>query len=266
LVKVLIVSKKIQERAEILKKEILSPDIYRLTFHAPEIASKAKPGQFVMLRINDSYDPLLRRPFSIHQATANGNIQLLIKKLGKGTEILSLKEPGMEFDIIGPLGNGFSIKQEKNIFLAGGGLGVAPLLFLSKYIIQNTGAERLRLFIGMANKTDLGSLKTDFSNIGIEPFIATDDGSVGHHGLITELIQKTLKTGHWKGYSCGPYPMLRALSQLCNNLEWELQVSMETIMACGIGVCLGCSIDSQKKLLHVCKHGPVFNHKEVDWK
>ncbi len=126
-----------QEKTQILQKETIAADVFRLTLHAPSIAAAAHPGQFVMLQVSDSLDPLLRRPFSIHQTSAGGNIQILFKAVGKGTAQLGGLNFGDEVDCIGPLGRGFNLQRTGPLCLIGGGMGIAPLYFLAKKLSQN---------------------------------------------------------------------------------------------------------------------------------
>lgn len=264
-----------QQNATLLKKEKLGPDTYRLTLAAYDIAKAAKPGQFVMLKISPLYDPLLRRPFSIHQITAKGNLQILVKVIGKGTKIITGLEEGDQVDLVGPLGNSFDYKDKENFALVGGGIGMAPLLFLTKSIQMRLEPVNIKIFLGAQNKDEITQLIGDFEEAGAEVIHATDDGSSGHHGFVTDLIQPILLNSEiksWQVLACGPHPMLKKTAILSKANNWPCQLSTETIMACGIGACLGCTIKGEPRenkgregYLHVCKDGPVFNAEQIKW-
>jgi len=262
--------------AEITRKELLAQDIVRLTLRAPQVATLAVPGQFIMVKVSDGISPLLRRPFSIHQTGSEEWLQILFKVVGKGTGILAKRQPGEELNIIGPLGHGFALPSPscKHVCLVGGGMGIAPLLFLSSELMRRRPELMIRVYLGAARGGDVQALRDDFAAIGIEAAIATDDGSMGFAGFVTDLLGGTLERGHeWQFYSCGPHPMMRKVAEFCASANWPCQVSLESLMACGISACLGCtirssaakSLSSNSPFLHVCKEGPVFNSGEVAW-
>lgn len=251
---------------------MLSEDVVRLTVHSPRIAASARPGQFVMLKTSSVLDPLLRRPFSISQTIDNDCIQIVFKILGKGTKLLAESKIGQPVDIVGPLGKGFRAEGQIPVCLVGGGMGIAPLLFLAREIVENMKSAQLFVFLGARNATELKPFDDDFNRLGLHPFLATDDGSLGHHGLVTELMtaQFSEHSVDFRVVSCGPYPMLKAVATLCRGWQWPCEVSLETIMACGMGACLGCAIPRAEKLgdgyLHVCSDGPVFDAEAVLWR
>jgi len=263
-----------QVEAEILRKEEIASSIFRLTLASPEIAQNALPGQFVMANATEKASPLLRRPFSIHQATSNERIQILIKVLGKGTRYLSQQKPGKKIGLLGPLGTGFDLRvSNPDICLVGGGMGIAPLFFLAKHMCRHfpEKARDLVILIGAATSSELTVLKNDFENLGVKIYTATDDGSEGYHGFVTDLIKDKLNTESPVSlYTCGPRPMMKKLAEMSIKNKWNCQVSLETMMACGISACLGCTVESSvlnnsKKYLHVCKDGPVFSAGDVSW-
>ena len=259
-----------EEQAEIVRQEQLTPGIFRLTLKAPEIASHALPGQFVMVRTSPCYDPLLRRPLSIHQTIGNEQVQLLYKVMGKGTRMLATLAPGQKLNLTGPLGHGFDFADRQAICLVGGGMGIAPLYFLAREILRATRPPKCIVLLGARTASELGPLPRDFMDIGVtETHLATDDGSVGHHGFVAELLPQHLNLDlNWTVCTCGPSPMMKAVAGLCRAQDWECQVSLETMMACGISACLGCAIpraDLSGPYLHVCKDGPVFKAEEVAW-
>jgi dihydroorotate dehydrogenase electron transfer subunit len=266
-----------QVKSEVVRKEQLAKDVIRLTLAAPEIAAQASPGQFMMLKAADKLEPLLRRPFSIHQATANGQVQILFKVVGKGSKYLAEREKGDMLDIVGPLGHGFVLPRgpSENICIVGGGMGCAPLYFLTKRLLKNRLGGRLQVYLGATTAKELAVVKEDFENLGVKVFAATDDGSLGYHGFVTDLVADSLEQEgqRWQFYSCGPHPMMNKVALYCAAQQWPCQVSLETMMACGISACLGCTvrsspaklISSNKQFLHVCKDGPVFDSGDIAW-
>lgn len=264
-----------QTDAKVVRREQLSDSIYRLTFEAPEIAMAARPGQFVMISASNSMDPLLRRPFSIHQVSAGVDIQILFKVVGKGTKNLAQLSPGERTSLVGPLGKGFDLGESSDLCLVGGGMGIAPLLFLAKYIIMRNKPVRMKILLGALNKAEIDGLAADFQSMAVDLEIATDDGSMGHKGFVTDLLVPALvgidASAAWNVLCCGPHPMMQAVAGVCERQQWQCQVSMETLMACGISACLGCTIESTKKndkggtFMHVCKDGPVFQASDIQW-
>lgn len=262
-----------QLRAEIVRTERITADICRLTVHAPEIAAAAQPGQFAMVRAGIGSDPLLRRPFSLHQVSAEGKVQILFKVVGKGTRLLSLLQVGDRLDLNGPLGQGFRPPTRRKLCLVGGGMGIAPLLFLAKELSRQKEEREIKVFLGARSREELLELNANFEVLGLQPLLATDDGSLGHHGLVTELLLAEVGAGEEAQiYCCGPTPMMKAVARICRGNDWPCQVSLETEMACGVAACLGCAVEKAKccqqteqDYLHVCKDGPVFEAKELAW-
>jgi dihydroorotate dehydrogenase electron transfer subunit len=251
--------------------EKITDDIVRLTVIAPDIANTAVPGQFVMVRLGKELDPLLRRPFSIHRVKDNGSLQILFKVVGKGTRLLSSMKKGQFLDIVGPLGKGFKVGKGGKC-IVGGGMGIAPLLFLAQSLLKTDSPASITIMLGARTKSEIEKLESDFTKLGLNVQVATDDGSYGHHGFVTDfLLQELDQKG--KGVtvlSCGPHLMLKKVATMCKEHNVECQVSLETMMACGISACLGCAIKkatTKKELsyLHVCKDGPVFNVGDFVW-
>jgi len=255
-----------QEKASLLQKEPIAPGIFRLTMHAPGIAGAAHPGQFVMVQVDESMDPLLRRPFSVHQVTAGGNIQILFKVVGRGTARLARLTPGDHLDCIGPLGRGFFLDRRDRLCLIGGGMGIAPLYFLGKRLLQTgepPGDDYV--FLGGRCREEISLFADEFFDLGYTVKVSTDDGSMGHHGFVTDLLDPVLPDME-RVYTCGPFPMMRIAAQKCGQAAVSCQVSLETHMACGLGACLGCTLSgADGGYIHVCRQGPVFNAEEVAW-
>ena len=259
-----------QESGELLRKEPLSPGVWRLTIRAPEIARTARPGQFVMVRTGEGCDPLLRRPLSIHQTSGDGTVQLLFKVVGKGTARLAEITIGRQLNLVGPLGRGFETAGRTAICLVGGGMGIAPLYFLARELLRFSQTEPPFVFLGARTRSELSRLAEDFVVLGVRNLqLATDDGSMGHHGLVTDLLARQFAGAeHLSVCTCGPQPMMRAVAGLCRSKGWSCQVSLETMMACGIGACLGCAVSGVEPdgdYLHVCKDGPVFQADRLGW-
>lgn len=256
-----------QQKAEIIRREQVGEDIFRLTFKAPDMAEAARPGQFVMVRTVDGMDPLLRRPFSVHQVSDNSLLQILIKVIGKGTRALAEAAPGEKLDIVGPVGRSFNCSSKGSHTLVGGGIGTAPLLFLAKHLLRENEPSSLRVLLGACTKDEIAEVAEDFARMGLAVDIATEDGSLGRQGLVTDLMADPEQDDSMMVYCCGPYPMLKAVVGICRQNSWACQVSLETIMACGLAACLGCAVmrADMKGYVHACKDGPVFNMEEVAW-
>jgi len=254
-----------QENSVVQSSERLAEGLYRLTLRAPRIAAGARPGQFVMVACGDSLDPLLRRPFSIHQVEAGGTIQLLFKVIGRGSRWLAALTPGQDLSLIGPLGHGFHLATTGPIALIGGGIGIAPLSFLAHRWRQSFPAGDCTVLLGGRTGAEIDQLAAEFTLLGCQVHIATDDGSRGHHGLVTELLPPLLHR-LTQVFTCGPFAMMAAVASLCQGAGVACETSLEAHMACGLGACLGCAVvgaDGQYR--HVCKHGPVFQAEEVAW-
>ncbi len=255
-----------------LKSRIISAvealkGVYLFRLEAPEIAREAKPGQFVMVRCGK--ETILPRPFSVH--SANGKeIALLINVVGKGTGWLSLKKKGETLDIFGPLGNGFTINpKSKNLLLVAGGMGIAPLRFLAER--ASGEGKKVTIIMGAKSRDSLFPLNTPqrLYNLGMLPanvycVNTTEDGSEGFKGLATQLIPHYLKNAN-QVFACGPAAMYKTMSQMPELKGKDVQLSLEIMMGCGLGVCYGCTIRTKKGLRQVCKDGPVFGMVEVDF-
>ncbi len=258
---------KYQEKAKIVDLEEMGADVVRVRLRAERIAEAARPGQFVMVRFNEQLDPLLRRPFSLHSVDRRGRVDLLVKVVGRGTALLRTLQAGKDvLDLVGPLGNGFSWYAEGPVCLIGGGIGVAPLYYLASVLHEQQPERKIHILLGGRTGREVKVFANRFSWSGHEVAVATDDGSLGYHGLVPDLLADLL-AGVCQVYGCGPYGMLRSVALACRQAGVPCQVSMETHMACGLGACLGCTIvAADGRYLHVCKDGPVFDAEKVAWK
>ncbi|MCF8055487.1 MAG: dihydroorotate dehydrogenase electron transfer subunit [Desulfocapsa sp.] len=254
-----------QEKTQIIRIERLTTDIIRLTLESSRIVSTAKPGQFVMIRTGNGKDPLLRRPFSISQIANGKYFQILFKVVGRGTALLAHCREGESLSVLGPLGSGFRIHSNGPNCLVGGGMGIAPLLFLGKTMARQCSAPPL-VVLGARNREELAPLVDDFAELGLSVHPATDDGSFGHHGLVTDVLKNLGLGDDCMTYVCGPHLMMTAVHLFCKDRGYGCQVSMETAMACGMGACLGCIVPLEEGGYgHACSDGPVFDAKELLW-
>ena len=242
-----------------------------LAIDTPEIAAAATPGQFIMVRTSSLYQPLLRRPFSIH-AVSGTRLEIFFQAVGIGTGLLGQKAPGQVLDILGPLGRGFDLDGDLKglqAALVGGGRGIAPLYFLALEL-QKRGAA-VRVFYGGRSEADL-ALRERFAAAGFAPDCSTEDASFGYHGLVTDLALE-----HTRGpyapdrfYACGPDGLLQSVAKLAKGLDVPAELSLESIMGCGFGACWGCVHKIRKKgeeeaWRKICEEGPVFPAEEVIW-
>lgn len=242
-----------------------APGIFRLRIYCPEIAEFCKPGQFVQIKVGDDYNHLLRKPISLHQFNQQaGTVDLLYAVVGKGTKSLSQTIINQQIDLVGPLGNGWMkpLNPDSHALLVAGGIGVAPMLALAQELRAQGRA--VTLFYGVKSKQALVGL-AEYSELGVDVEVATDDGSHGYHGTAVSALQAHLASGlAVEIYACGPRPMLRAVQSLANEASLPAQLSLEEYMACGIGACLGCACSkTDGGYAHVCTDGPVFRGGEV---
>lgn len=245
-------------------------DYYLFTIDTPEIARQAQPGQFLMIKVTETTNPLLRRPISLHNVDGS-RLQIFFQVAGQGTRLLSLKKPGDTLDLLGPLGRGFAIPTEisrgQEIFCVGGGRGIAPLYYLAGKL-RSAGARPV-IFYGGRTKVDL-PLVDRLAAAGFEVLVSTDDGSLGFPGLVTSLVEEELKKRQ-PGfiYACGPDPMMEKLAETCRQKNLSGQFSLESVMGCGFGACWGCvkkvRRNGQVKYLKICQEGPVFPLEEIVW-
>ena len=248
---------------EILSNTHICDSYYLLEFIESDIAKNSQPGQFLQLLINQGISPLLRRPFSIFDVH-NNKISILYKIVGKGTACLKRKKIGEKIGVVAPLGNGFQISEGfDEAILVGGGIGVAPLLFLAnKLKIRNINVSVL---CGFKTSKEV-AIAEYFSDFALE--ISTDDGSAYSAGFITELLERQLnskKLHKAKIYACGPKPMMRAVAKIADKYSISCELSLEERMACGIGSCLGCVIKTKEGYQRVCMEGPVFFSQEIEY-
>ena len=220
-----------------------------------------KPGQFYMLQTSDSYDPLLKRPFSIFRQEDN-TLQFLYRIRGKGTRSLADLKTGSTINVIGPLGNSYP-EPEGDFFAVAGGIGIASIMSLMQRF-----KHRAYFFYGARNSQELLMLG-DADEVSNEMILSTDDGSAGDKGLITEKLENFLSTylmdKSFPVYACGPAPMQKEVCRIASQAGMKCYVSLEEHMACGLGACLGCVVKTTSGYKRVCKEGTVFNAEEIIW-
>lgn len=251
----------VKEKARIVAQTEIAADIFDMTISFPEGAKDAVPGQFMALYCNEGIR-LLPRPISICGIDPDaGTIRMVYRIAGEGTKEFSVMKPGDTLEVMGPLGNGFT-KREQKAIIVGGGIGIPPMLELAGQL----NCEKTMVLGYRDNKSLF--LKEEFEALG-DVKIATDDGSLGVCGTVIDAIREYGIEGDVI-YACGPMPMLKALAEYAGEHDMEAQISLEERMACGIGACLGCICKSKEKDHHtnvnnkrICKEGPVFDAKEV---
>ncbi|HMA60508.1 MAG TPA: dihydroorotate dehydrogenase electron transfer subunit [Halanaerobiales bacterium] len=244
--------------------EKVGPGIYKMVFKT-EKNPTGKPGQFIHLKINNaSYDPLLRRPFSIFDINKKEKSLTIIYKIcGRGTRLMKDIKKGDEVDILENLGNGFNLNNKnKKIVLIGGGMGIAPLYLLTKKLYKKN---KLMVLLGAKNKEELDFMNNKFSKLDVKVYKATIDNSLGFKGTVVDLLKELIKGKQEIDYmyGCGPTAMLRELKEIAINKNIKAEVSLEERMGCGVGVCLSCTVKTVNGNMRACKEGPVFPLKEV---
>ena len=220
------------------------------------------PGQFVQALVADSPGTFLRRPLSVHDVDVSENtLSLLIQIAGKGTERLSRLQPGEKLNLIFPLGNSFTLPQKgESVLLTGGGCGMAPLFYLGRKVIESGAYPHFAL--GFRSRSRIIGHE-EFSQLG-KVHLATEDGSEGYRGFVTGI--PAFREENWdRVYSCGPEAMMKAVAAECLRRDIFCEVSLENLMACGIGVCLCCVVPTTSGNLCTCTDGPVFNVHDLKW-
>ena len=254
-------------KTNVISNEKIAPDHFVMEVGTKWLSKKSSPGQFVMVKVSGiETDPLLRIPLGIHETTNKG-IKILYKVVGEATELLSLKRKGDIIDVMGPVGNSFDLKLvDKNtrVFIVAGGHGIAPLYGLVKKL---TSKKRIEVFSGACSRKHVIYSKR-IRTLGVKYHVATDDGSCGLKGYVTELVEGSLKKHKTERiiiFACGPRPMLAELARITKKYKVPAQFSLDAYMACGTGACQGCAVRTKDGYKLVCKDGPVFRADEIDW-
>ena len=283
--------------AAVVENVQLARNTWRIRVACPEIARRVVPGQFVMVRLADSDDPLLGRPLALYATYPAGNgqpqgIDLVYLVIGRMTRRLQALTPGSQVELWGPLGNGFFPHAADHLLLVAGGIGQTPFPALAQAYLGHRRfgdpprmfprAQKVTLCYGVRSADYLAGLD-DFANLGVELRIATDDGTAGHHGFVTDVLRNLLDeigpvAANTNGdqrvpvriISCGPEPMMQAVSKLAIQRNVPCEVSLETPMACGIGICFSCvakirQADGSWDYRRTCIEGPVFDAASIVW-
>jgi dihydroorotate dehydrogenase electron transfer subunit len=256
---------KIVTDTTVVSNQRISPLYGLLTLSAPTALPPMAPGQFVQVRIDGSKSTFLRRPISICSADASkGEIRLLVRRAGDGTAALLDVEPGDTVNLLLPLGHGFSLpaagpEAEPRLLLVGGGVGVAPMLALGQHLRSLGYAPEFLL--GAHSEADL-LLVDEFRTLG-KVHVTTDDGSAGERGVVT--AHSRLQHPVDMIYCCGPAPMMKAVAAVARKIGANCEVSLENMMACGLGACLCCVEKTVSGNVCVCTEGPVFNINQLTW-
>lgn len=272
---------RVQTRALVTAKREVAPRHFQFSLRCPSIARVARAGQFVHVlpRPHDddeiwSFDPLLRRAFSVMDVQGD-EFHILFRVEGRGTSLLSQAREEQWLDLIGPLGNGFSLpngSHKGSAILVGGGVGVPPMVLTARELKARGVAPQVLL--GARSAKDV-LCEAQFDALDVPVRVATDDGSRGHSGRVDALLASALDESASPVFACGPYPMLRAVAALCAAKNRACQVSLEENMPCGIGVCNGCVVptlaqgelpgDDYGRYKRICVHGPACDAREIDW-
>ena len=269
----------------VLDNAQIARDTFRLRLADPEMARAILPGQFLMVRPTRGLDPLLGRPFALYDVVRDGSgdpvsIDIVYLILGRGTALLASSRPGDLLEVWGPLGNGFGEPPTGPALFVAGGIGQTPFLSLAKWwsgqasyggvrAPSNTRSNRISMLYG-ARTADLLAGLDDFGAAGVDVEVATDDGSAGHHGFVTDLLAARLTRGDRpaKLVGCGPPPMLKTLAKIAEQHGIDCDLSLENHMACGFGACFSCVApirqeDGSIDLRRVCVEGPIFPSRSV---
>ncbi len=254
---------KVERKCKIVEKSRVGDAIWMTLEVGDMVRNSFKgPGQFVHIKCGEGL--LLRRPISVclcGMMDPQDLVSIVFEVRGEGTDWLAQREVGDELDVLGLAGNGFDIKPDGRYLLVGGGIGIPPMLGCAEFVRRSTA------ILG-GRSADKIILKNKFEQVSQKVLVATDDGSLGHHGFVDALVRQELEQD--KGYdgvlACGPKPMLRNVAKVAKEFGVPCLVSMEERMGCGVGACLVCACDmADGSRKHVCKNGPVFDAKEVDW-
>ena len=260
----------LQRDCAVVAHEQLSDTTWRLELSAADIAPLVQPGQFVHLRIPGFEEHILRRPFSVFQADADAQtIRIVYRVVGEGTERMTHLEVGAVIDVLGPVGNGWRLPDEaQRVLIIGAGVGAAPVHALAARA-KAIGCETT-VVLGAQTHAEL-VFEQPYRDLGIDIVCATDDGSYGFAGFCTDAALEKVDAAEAAGASfeycavCGPYPVMKIAAAFCREHGIPCEVSMERRMACGIGACLSCAIDTTSGKRRSCVDGPVFDATEVEW-
>ena len=265
---------------------LLARDTYRIRFACPEIARRIVPGQFIMLRLAGCNDPLLGRPLALYDVVPDGAgrpcyLDVVYLAVGKMTRLLPEFRPGSRLEVWGPLGNGFPPTATEHLVMVAGGIGQTPFLAMAREYFglhaygdpprHVTRARKVTLCYGVRRR-EYAACVDDFRHAGVAVHLSTDDGSAGYHGLVTDQIRPVVEKSAWacRVVCCGPEPMMEATAEIAKQLGLPCQVSLESPMACGIGICFSCvkkirDASGGWDYRRTCVEGPVFAAEDVQF-
>ena len=257
-------AKAFDERARVLGNEQVGPRLYKITLDAPRMAHAVQPGQFIHMQLPGFEAHILRRPFSVYRVLPeSGAIEIIYQTVGEGTEFMTGYGQGVECSVMGPLGHGWQPCEGK-LLVVGGGVGAAPLFMFAEQLAA--AGHPFEVVLGAQTESMLVTRADYAALLGRDPILATDDGSVGYAGFCTEPVREQLASGQYAGvFCCGPEPLMRAVASIAAEAGVACWVSMEKRMACGIGACLSCVVETHEGKRRSCVDGPVFDAKDVVW-
>jgi dihydroorotate dehydrogenase electron transfer subunit len=275
-------------QVRVLANERLARDTFRVRLECPELARRVVPGQFVMLRLAGMNDPLLGRPLALYDTVLSSNgeptaIDVVYLVVGKMTGKLATIEPNQMLEIWGPLGNGFAPPSTsgEHLLMVAGGIGQTPFMAVAREAIglrrygeplreTITPVRKVTLCYGARSAEYLAGVE-DFRQLGVDVRTSTDDGSAGHHGLVTDLARQVLaESPSARIVCCGPERMMEAVAELAEQAHAPCHVSLETPMACGVGICFSCVTKLRDDAggwdyRRTCVEGPIFDAKQIVW-
>ena len=277
-----------QATVTVVENVPLARDTYRVRFECPAIAQSIVPGQFLMLKLSGWDDPMLGRPLALYDTVLSDRgepigVDVVYLLMGKMTRRLSAFQVGQKLDVWGPLGNGFPVSQGEgeHLVMVAGGIGQTPFMALARealglgqYGKQPRGVTKsngkVTLCYG-ARSADYFAGVEEFRHLGVDVRLSTDDGSLGHHGFVTDLLREVLaESPQARIVCCGPEPMMEAVAEMAAHAKAPCAVSLETPMACGIGICFSCVARVRDEAgdwdyKRTCVEGPVFNAEQIEW-
>jgi len=275
------------DRASVVENQLLARSTWRLRLACPEMAQRIVPGQFLMVRLPHGDDPLLGRPLAlfdvwVDEAGAPLGVDVVYLVVGRVTRRLAMLRPGDELDVWGPLGNGFAPTPVDHLVMVAGGIGQTPFLAVGREALGGRRygmpsraagyAQQATLCYGVRT-ADLAAGVDEFQQAGVEVRLASNDGSAGRRGLVTQLLAELLDeqpAARPRIMCCGPEPMMEAVARLAAERGIRCEVSLETPMACGLGICFSCVVkvrgtDGQWDYKRTCVEGPVFDARKIEW-